>query len=80
MNQFLADLGTRWMWALALVLAFPAALLALNELAFELVRGGRPIATSVRFVRTWVLSALVLSSSSATSSNCPATTCGSAWR
>lgn len=60
MNQLLADLGARWMWALALVLAFPAALLALNELAFELVRGGRPIATSVRFVRTWVLSALVL--------------------
>ena len=60
MNQFIADLGGRWMWALALVLAFPAALLALNELAFELVRGGRPIAASVRFVRTWVLSALVL--------------------
>ena len=60
MNQLLADLGTRWMWALALVLAFPAALLALNELAFELVRGGRPIARSVRFVRTWVLPAFVL--------------------
>ena len=60
MNQLLADLGTRWMWALALVLAFPAALLALNELAFEFVRRGRPLATSVRFVRTWVLSALVL--------------------
>ncbi|AMY12123.1 Small-conductance mechanosensitive channel [Luteitalea pratensis] len=59
MNQLLADLGARWMWALALVLAFPAALLALNELAFDLVRRGRPIATSVRFVRTWVLSALV---------------------
>src|SRR6187455_2723120 len=60
MNQLLADLGTRWMWALALVLAFPAALLALNELAFELVRRGRPLATSVRFVRTWVVSALAL--------------------
>ena len=60
MTQLLADLGARWVWALVLVVSFPAALLALNELAFELVRRGRPLSTSVRFVRTWVLSALVL--------------------
>jgi small-conductance mechanosensitive channel len=60
MNQLLADLGARWVWGLVLVVAFPAGLLALNELAFELVRRGRPIASSVRFVRTWILSALVL--------------------
>ena len=60
MNQLLADLGAQWMWGLALVVAFPLALLALNELAFELARRGRPLAKSVRFVRTWVLSALAL--------------------
>ena len=60
MTELLADLGGRWMWALGLVLAFPAALLALNELGFALARRGRPIAASVRFVRSWVLPALAL--------------------
>ncbi|BCS35119.1 membrane protein [Luteitalea sp. TBR-22] len=58
--EALADLGSAWRWALGLAIAFPVALLALNELAFAWMRAGRPTVSSVRFVRSWVLPALVL--------------------
>ncbi len=60
MTELFAGVGPRWIWALGLVLGFPAAVVALNELGFALVRAGRPIAASVRFVRSWVVPALAL--------------------
>ena len=62
MSELLNLVQAQWQYALALVIGFPLALVALNELGFALARTGRPVAASVRFVRTWVapLVALVL--------------------
>lgn len=60
MTELFAGVGSRWIWAFGLALGFPAALVALNELGFALVRARRPIAASVRFVRSWVVPAMAL--------------------
>src|SRR6478735_8492739 len=62
MSELLNLVQAQWPYALALVIGFPLALVALNEVGFALARAGRPVAASVRFIRTWVvpLVALVL--------------------
>ena len=62
MSELLNLVQAQWPYALALVIGFPLALVALNEAGFALARAGRPVAASVRFIRTWVvpLVALVL--------------------
>ena len=60
MTTLLAELGTRGIWAAALVLGLPAVLLALNELGFALARAGRPIPAPGRSPRTGVVPALTL--------------------
>ena len=81
MNSSSPILGTRWMWGLALVLAFPAALLVRSTNSrSSSCAAAAPLATSVRFVRTWVLSALVLVLFLRWVLGCPARTCGSACR
>ena len=62
MSELLNLVQAQWQYALALVIGFPLVLVILNELGFALARAGRPVAASVRFVRTWVapLVALVL--------------------
>ena len=60
MNEFLNRVHDQWAFALGLVIGFPALLVALNELAFALTRGGHPVAKSVRFIRTWVVPFLAL--------------------
>ncbi len=54
MSEVLNLVQAQWPYALALVVGFPALLMALNEWAFALARAGHPVAASVRFVRTWV--------------------------
>ncbi len=62
MSELLNLVQAQWPFALALVIGFPLALVALNEVGFALARAGHPVAASVRFIRTWVapLVALVL--------------------
>jgi small-conductance mechanosensitive channel len=62
MSELLNLVQAQWPYALALVIGFPLALVVLNEAGFALARAGRPVAASVRFIRTWVapLVALVL--------------------
>jgi small-conductance mechanosensitive channel len=60
MNELLKDVQEQWACALGLVVGFPALLMALNELGFALARAGRPVAASVRFVRTWVVPPVAL--------------------
>ena len=55
MSELVNLVQARWLYALALVVGFPALVVALNELSFALARAGRPVAASVRFVRTWVV-------------------------
>jgi small-conductance mechanosensitive channel len=55
MNELLNHLQGQWAFALALVIGFPALLVALGELGFVLARAGHPAASSVRFVRAWVV-------------------------
>ena len=60
MNEFLGGLGVHWVWALVLVVGFPAALVFLNELIFSLGRASHPIARTVRVLRTWVVPSVAL--------------------
>ena len=60
MNEFLNHVQEQWAFALALAVGFPVLLIALNELAFSFARAGRPVAASVRFVRTWVVPLVAL--------------------
>src|SRR5258705_12190191 len=60
MNEFLNTVQEQWASALALVVAFPVVIMALNELGFALTRAGRPVAASVRFIRTWVVPLVAL--------------------
>lgn len=62
MSELLNLVQGQWPFALALAVGFPLLLVILNELGFALARAGRPVAGSVRFIRTWVvpLVALVL--------------------
>jgi len=60
MNELLNNVEEQWVFALGLVIGFPALLVALNELAFALARAGHPVAASVRFVRTWVVPLVAL--------------------
>jgi small-conductance mechanosensitive channel len=60
MSEFLALVREQWPVALGLAIGFPAVLVALNETAFALARAGHPVASSVRFVRTWVVPLLAL--------------------
>ncbi len=55
MSDLLDLVREQWRVALGLVIAFPALLVMLSEWAFSLARAGRPVAASVRFVRTWVV-------------------------
>ena len=61
MSEVLNLVQAQWLYALALVVGFPALLMALNEWAFALARAGHPVAASVRFVRTWVAPLIALS-------------------
>ena len=61
MSEVLNLVQAQWPYALALVVGFPALLMALNEWAFALARAGHPVAASVRFVRTWVAPLIALS-------------------
>jgi small-conductance mechanosensitive channel len=61
MNELLNHVQGQWAFALGLVVGFPALLVALNELGFALSRAGRPVAASVRFIRTWVVPLAALS-------------------
>src|SRR4030095_1207261 len=60
MNELLNHVQAQWIFALGLVVGFPVLLVALNELGFALARAGHPVATSVRFVRTWVVPLVAL--------------------
>ena len=60
MNEFLNTIQDRWAIALALVIAFPLLMIALNEWSFALARAAHPAAKSVRFFRTWVVPSLAL--------------------
>ena len=60
MNELLRHVQEQWIFALALVIAFPVVLVVLNEMGFALARSGRPVAASVRFVRTWVVPLVTL--------------------
>ncbi len=55
MNELLQHIQEQWAFGLTLVVGFPVVIVALNELAFALARAGRPVAASVRFIRTWVV-------------------------
>jgi len=55
MNDLLNQLQGRWAFAVGLAVGFPLLLVVLSELEFALHRAGRPIAESVRRIRTWVL-------------------------
>src|SRR4051812_39488120 len=60
MNEFLDHIREQWVFGLALAVGFPAVMVALSELAFSLARAGRTVASSVRFVRTWVVPLVAL--------------------
>ena len=60
MSELLNLVQAQWRFALALVVGFPLLLVVLNEWAFSLARSGRPVAASVRFVRTWVIPLLAV--------------------
>lgn len=60
MSELLNLIQVQWPFALGLVVGFPALLVALTELGFALARAGRPVAESVRFVRTWVIPLVAL--------------------
>jgi small-conductance mechanosensitive channel len=62
MSEFLTQLQGRWAFAVGLAVGFPLLLVILSELEFALHRAGRPVAESVRRIRTWVvpLTALAL--------------------
>ena len=60
MNELLNHIRDQWEFALALAVGFPLLLIVLNELAFALARAGKPVAASVRFVRTWVVPLVAL--------------------
>jgi small-conductance mechanosensitive channel len=60
MNELLNLVREQWALGLGLAVGFPAVLVALNELAFALARGGHPVAASVRFIRTWVVPLVAL--------------------
>ena len=51
MSELLNLVQAQWPYALALVIGFPLAVVALNEAGFALARAGRPVAASVRFIR-----------------------------
>jgi small-conductance mechanosensitive channel len=59
MNDALEALRGVWPWAAALALGFPAALLVLNESIAAMDRNGSPLAGSLRWIRNWILPALV---------------------
>ncbi len=61
MNELLNHVQEQWAFGLALVIGFPAVIVALSELGFALARAGHPVAASVRFVRTWVVPLVALS-------------------
>lgn len=60
MSELLNLIQGQWPFALGLVVGFPALLVALTEVGFALAREGRPVAASVRFVRTWVVPLVAL--------------------
>ena len=60
MNELLIHIQEQWAIGLALVLGFPLVIIALNEWGFVLARAGHPAASSVRFVRTWVIPPVAL--------------------
>jgi small-conductance mechanosensitive channel len=60
MNELLNSINEQWAIALALAVAFPAALIGLSELGFALARDGHPVAASVRFIRSWVVPLVTL--------------------
>ena len=55
MSELLNQLEGRWIFGLGLAIGFPLLLVLLSELEFILDRADRPIASSFRHVRTWVL-------------------------
>ena len=57
MSELLNLVQAQWPYALALVIGFPLALVALNEAGFALARAGRPVAASVRFLKKGVFDA-----------------------
>lgn len=61
MNELLNHVQGQWAFALGLVVGFPVLLVALSELGFALARAGRPVAASVRYIRTWVVPFVALS-------------------
>jgi small-conductance mechanosensitive channel len=60
MSEFMNNIREQWVFALALAIGFPVLLIVLSELAFALTRAGRPVAASVRFLRTWVVPVVAL--------------------
>ena len=55
MIELLNQIQGRWAFAVGLAIIFPLVLIVLTELEFAFNRAGRPLAGSVRRVRTWVL-------------------------
>ena len=60
MNDLLSHIQQQWAFALGLAVGFPVLTIGLSELSFALARAGRPVAGSVRFVRTWVVPLVAL--------------------
>lgn len=60
MNELLQRIQEQWAFGLGLVIGFPVVIIVLTELGFRLARAGRPVAASVRFVRTWVVPLVTL--------------------
>ena len=60
MNELLQHIQEQWAVGLALVIGFPLVIVMLNELGFALARAGRPVASSVRFLRTWLVPLVAL--------------------
>ena len=61
MIELLNQIQGRWAFAVGLAIIFPLVLIVLTEVEFALNRAGRPLAGSVRRVRTWVLPLTALS-------------------